>query len=274
MEARLRGLSKQEDLIAAAVSAATRDERVLAAWLVGSLTNDQADAVSDIDFHILVSEEELPAFVTGWVDLVRSFTDTVATKSFAAGVGGYAITPDWMHIDIAVHGGQPTIHPGSGLRVLFDRTSAGSLPADSRAVAVTRSEPTYPAEVVDWFFYMLGNLAVVVARDEPVLGTNGVVALRDTCLVPLMYAEAGVARTGGNKRLRPFLTAEQHHVLQSLPAIEPTIASVVQCYEAIASEFVTRGRALATLTGATWPEAFELATAAHLERVVGRRIPA
>ena len=94
-----------------------------------------------------------------------------------------------------------------------------------------------------------------------------------TCLVPLMHAEQGVVRTGGNKRMRAFLTEEQHNVLQSLPAVEATIPSVVESYAATSEVFVSRGRALAGQTGGDWPEAFEDATRRHLERSIGRPIP-
>lgn len=266
------GLERHDRLIAAATDALKADRRVLAAWLVGSLTTDQADAVSDIDLHILVRSEDLVALREGWADLVHTFTPTVSTRSFPSGTGGYAITPEWMHLDLAVHGGTPTIHDGSGFTPLFDR-SEGALPTHAKVRSIEVGDPWFPSEAVHWFFYMLGNLAVVVARDEPVLGTNGAVMLRDTCLVPLMYAESGVTRTGGNKRLRAFLTTEQHLVLEGLPDIAPNIRSVVDAYAATAQIFVERGRRLAERTGGVWPEAFERATANHLERFTGRRIP-
>lgn len=176
-----------------------------------------------------------------------------------------------MHFDIAIHSGQPILRPGSGLIPLFDRL--GMLPAEAHQVEFEHGDPWFPADVVQWFFYMLGNLAVVVGRDEPVLGTNGAIMLRDTCLVPLMHAETGTIRTGGNKRLRAFLTDEQHAVLESLPAVAPTLDSVVDAYAATAQVFVSRGRALAERLNGEWPVDFERATADHLERMVGRRIP-
>lgn len=266
-------LRRHRELIERARASAVADERILAAWLVGSLTTTHADAYSDIDFHVLVPAEHRAAFASdGWKEFVASFTDTVSTRPFGSGAGGYAITSDWMHFDLAIHVGQPTFRPGSGLTPLFDRTGA-VLPAEAEQIEVQRGEPWFPDEVVQWFFYMLGNLAVVVGRDEPVLGTNGAIMLRDTCLVPLMHAETGTVRTGGNKRLRAFLTDEQHATLAGLPAVAPTLDSVVDAYAATAAIFVTRGRALARRLDADWPLAFEQATADHLERMVGRRIP-
>ena len=267
-------LARHEELIDLATQSARRDQRISAAWLVGSLASEFADEFSDIDFHIAVREEHLAAFAdTGWVEFISGLAPTVLTRRFQSGRGGFAITADWMHFDLAVHGDGDRLRvPAAGIRPLFDR-SGDLLPKGSATQSVERGEPYFPAEVVEWFFYMLGNLAVVVGRDEPVLGTNGAVQLRDTCLVPLMHAEQGVVRTGGNKRLRAFLTEEQRGVLEALPALEPTLASVIASYPATRDVFAVRGRPLAAKTGAHWPLDLEDATRRHLERSIGRGMP-
>lgn len=266
-------LRRHQELIDAAVAAAADDDRILAAWLVGSLTTDRADVWSDIDFHVLVGEADSKAFLRGgWRDFIQSFTPTVMTRAFDFGFGGFAITPDWMHFDLAVHPGRPDIRAGSGFTPLLDR-SGDAIPADAVLHTTVTGDPYYPAAVVDWFFYMLGNLAAVVGRNEAVLGTNGVISIRDTALVPLMYAEAGIVRTGGNKRLSPFLNGEQAAALSQLPPIAPTMESVVDGYAVVAAEFVRRGRSLADRLGERWPSELEEATSRHLQRSIGRAIP-
>jgi hypothetical protein len=132
---------------------------------------------------------------------------------------------------------------------------------------------------VDWFLYMVGASVGVVGRNEVVPGSNGVVMVRDLALVGLFLAEQGLLTTRehqapGNpfpftKRLRPYLTEEQHCVLESLPPIGPTIDSIVDGYRAVARAFLPRARALADSTGAEWPAAYEAATLAHYERGIG-----
>lgn len=268
------GLSRHWELIEAATAEARQDERILAAWLVGSLAAEYADEYSDIDFHIAVTPEEFPRFGDGgWTEFIRRFTPIVSARAFGAGTGGYAITPDWMHFDLAVHRADTQLlRPGSGVRPLIDK-HGGLLPPAPVVHRIERGSPYFPADVVQWFFYMLGNLAVVVGRNEPVLGMNGAVMLCYTCLVPLLHAEQGIVRTGGNKRMREFLSEEQHELLRGLPPIEATIPSVVESYAATADVFVSRGRSLATKIGGSWPEQFEAATRRHLERSIGRPIP-
>ena len=269
------GLARHLELIELATQAARGDERIAAAWVSGSLASDFADQFSDIDVHIAVREEDFGAFAeAGWADFVSGLAPTVLTRSFQSGRGGFAVTSDWMHFDVVVHrAGDQLFKGGAGIRPLFDRTG-GLLPKASATGSVRRGEPYFPGKVVEWFFYMLGNLAVVVGRDEPVLGTNGAVMLRDTCLVPLMHAEEGVVRTGGNKRLRAFLTEEQHLLLEELPAVDATLESVIASYAATSNLFVTRGRALAHKTDGAWPGKLEEATRHHLRRSIGRPIPA
>lgn len=131
--------------------------------------------------------------------------------------------------------------------------------------ATAQRKPYFPADQIDFFFYVLGTLPLIVGRDEPVLGTSGALTLREVGLIPVLYGERGVRRSGGVKRLNPFLSAEQRALLESLPPLVATIEAVVAYEVEIARIVIARGRALAAQTDATWPEQLERSTLAHLE---------
>src|SRR5437763_4398514 len=250
----------QERLIARAVEVLRDDDRVLAAWLVGSFAVGEADPWSDIDLHFLVPDVHAEDLKESWRDLLHVITPTVMSRPFYPGSdGGYSITPEWVHIDLAFHR-ESVLDPKSisGMSPLFDKPG-DLLPDHPTPRTPFVGAPYFPAEVVDFFFYMFGNLVVVVGRDEPAWAMNGVITLRDLALVPLMFAERGVRKQGGNKRLNPFLSEEQRQVLLGLPPIGPTIDSVIDAEVAIARDFIPRGRSLAYPLGAQWPEAFEQA---------------
>jgi hypothetical protein len=263
----------QEDLIARAVDVLRTDDRVLAAWLVGSFATGGADPWSDIDLHILVTDAAADDLKDSWRDLLHRMTPTVMAQPFYPGSdGGYAITPEWVHIDLAFHR-ESVLDPKTveGMSPLLDKRG-DRLPDGPTPRAPFVSEPYFPADTVDFFFYMFGNLVVVVGRNEPAWAMNGVITLRDYGLVPLMFAERGVRKQGGNKRQNPFLSQEQQQVLLDLPPVGPTIDSVIDAEVAIARDFIPRGRSLARTVGASWPEAFEHATVRRIEDAFGLRV--
>jgi hypothetical protein len=100
---------------------------------------------------------------------------------------------------------------------------------------------------VNFFLYMIGNVVSAIGRDEPVPASNGVIMMRDVGLVGLLLAEQGWATTrehnAGNpfpftKRLRRYLTDEQNALLESLPALSPTIDSAIDGYVALIEIFL------------------------------------
>ncbi len=251
------------------VEALRGEPRVAAAWLVGSFALGNADAFSDLDVHCLVADEDAESLSRDWLDLVRAVTPVVTMMPFRTGtLGGSVITPEWLHLDVAIHRASTLdVATLAGMAPLFDRT--GRLPAGPVPLPPEDRRPHFPHDVVQWFFYLFGSLVVVVGRNEPAWAMNGVITMRDAGLVPLMMAENGTRRIGGNKRLNPFLTPEQREVLRSLPPIAPTIDSVVAAEVAIARDFIPRGRALAARVGAEWPAALEEATVRWVERGIG-----
>ena len=108
-----------------------------------------------------------------------------------------------------------------------------------------------------------------MGRSELALGVSGAITVRDTGLIPLMYAERGVVRYGGAKRLNRFLSAEQRVALEALPPLVATVESLIDFHIAVAREFTRRGRALALRTASAWPEVLERAVLEHLSRMLG-----
>jgi hypothetical protein len=244
------------------------DPRILAAWLEAGGPAEPADEDGDIHLHCLVRPDALDEFRgTGWRDLVARVIPVLLAVDAADGsVGGYAVSPDWDHVDLVMHA-DGTVDPGSvsGLVPAFDRTG-GSLPSAAAPAPGTGGQPYFPSDVVDRYFYLLGNLAGALERNEVVLASAGTIARRDLGLVPLMLAENGIRRSDRDRRLESYLDDEQRAVLRTLPAVAADRLSVLAADAAIAREFITRGRALARITGASWPEAVETATLDHLER--------
>ncbi len=258
----------QQALIAQVHDGVEQDPRILAAWLEVDDPAEPADADGDLHLHCLVRPDALDEFRgTGWRDLAARVMPVLLAVDAADGsIGGSAVSPGWDHLDLVMHA-EGTLDPGSvrGLVPVFDRTG-DALPSDAVPAAAIGGRPYFPADVVDRYFYLLGDLAGALGRGEVVLASAGTIARRDLGLVPLMLAENGIRRSDRDRRLESYLDDEQRAALRTLPAVAADRLSVLAADAAIAREFITRGRALARITGASWPGGVETATLDHLER--------
>ena len=84
-----------------------------------------------------------------------------------------------------------------------------------------------------------------------------------------MLANGMDRATLGKRHVAPLLTAEQRDVLAGVPALEPTMASVVAGRLAYARLFLPQARRLMGSLGLEYPRAFEDATRRHLREMLG-----
>lgn len=278
-----------EAFIAKAKEVLSADDRVLAAYLVGGFAVGMGDAFSDVDLQVLVADDAADDLATSWPELIHRIAPTVQIQAFGTlspntprrgPTGGLCITPDWLHFDVVFHrASQVDAHAIEGMVPLLDK--AGLLPTAPTERPDRRGDPFFPETVVSMFLYMLGNVVSAIGRNEPVPASNGVIIIRDIALVGLFLAEGGLASTREHtpgslfpftKRLRRYLTDEQHAVLESLPPLSPSIDSAIDGYVALAEAFLPRARRLAKATGARWPEEYEHASVAFFERSLGVKL--
>jgi hypothetical protein len=234
----------------------------------------------------IVSDEAAEELAVGWTEVVSRIVPTVQVQPFgiapgaprrAGAFGGLCITPDWLHFDIVFHpAAQIDARTIEGMVPLLDK--AGLLTEGPVSRPDRRGDPFFPKQTVDFFLYMLGNVVAAIGRNEPIPASNGVVMMRDVGLVGLLLAEGGLATTRehafGNpfpftKRLRPYLTDEQHALLESLPPVEATLDSAIDSFIALARVFLPRARRLAEATGSRWPADYERASVSYFERSIG-----
>ncbi|WP_233712125.1 nucleotidyltransferase domain-containing protein [Kribbella turkmenica] len=264
------GDERQQQVIERARVVLPEDDRVLGVYLVGSYGTGEADRFSDVDVHCVVTDESLPWFEVNWAGVLRSLTGpTVLTDRVPGLVGGLGITSDWLHVDLFCHArGSFDRFQYDGVRVLFDRDGTLFPDGDIERKGGRSGEPYWPQGPVNLFFYFLGNLVTVLGRDERIVGSQGVGAVRDQ-LIALMLAERGVRRTGGAKRLNAFLSDEQRAALEAIPPAGSEPADIIAANRYMCREFIRRGTALATQTGEQWPAELVDATLAHLRRHFG-----
>lgn len=208
--ARLRGS------LDALVAACENDPAVLAAWVGGSLARDTADDWSDIDLHLLVAQPE--KFGSGIADWFARTMPAVLADEIPGVPGGFIfVTPEWIHVDVIVHGSQGFSQDEFPARVLLDPQGlVRHIPASAEQMV---GEPYFPDDQIRLYLFFMGVTVTVIHRSEWLALAQGAAGFRDSLLIPLMLAENGVRKTDGAKRLNRYLTAEQIAALQALPPI-------------------------------------------------------
>ncbi len=246
------------------------DDRVLAVYLIGSYATGAEDRFSDLDVHLVVTDDSIGWFEQHWADILRDLAGpTVFTDRLPHLAGGLGITPDWLHIDLIAHSLTSFDRfQYDGVRVLFDRDGTLFPDGDQPAEHGRPGTPYWPERVIPMFIYFLGNLVTVLGRDERIAANQGVGVVRDL-LIQLMLAERGVRRTGGAKRLNALLSAEQRATLEAIPPVGSDPADLIAANQYICREMLRRGQALADQTGEPWPAEFINATLAHVHRHLG-----
>ncbi|MEU4192923.1 nucleotidyltransferase domain-containing protein [Kribbella sp. NPDC026611] len=257
---------RQQRVIARARDLLPTDERVLAVYLIGSYGTGQADRFSDVDVHLVVTDDSADWFTAHWDDVLRKLTGpTVLADAVPGLIGGLGITADWLHVDLIAH---PLASfdrfQYDGVRVLFDRDGTLFPDGDIPPAGGRSGEPYWPTRTVNLFYYFIGNLVTVLGRDERIVANQGVGAVRDQ-LIDLMLAERGVRRTSGAKRLNALLSPEQRTTLEAIPPVDATPATIIAANRYISHQFLTRATTLAKLTNTPWPTPFVEATLTHLQ---------
>jgi hypothetical protein len=238
-------------MLAVLLDACGDDSRVRAAWLGGSLASGLADDWSDVDLHLAVQDPDGFEAVAWFHDL----TPLVLADRIPGVSGGFIfLTPEWVHIDVIVHGVRDFVQSELPARVLLDRDR---LLRNVPGTAVSRGKPYFPAEQVRLFLYFMGNAVTVLHRGELLALSQGTAVMRDQLLVPLMLAENGMHKQDGAKRLNRYLTAEQREFLAALPPISLNETELRAIQRDLAAGYLFRARRLAVSCNASWPSDLE-----------------
>lgn len=258
--------ARLRESLAALVGACQDDPAVLAAWVGGSLARDTADDWSDIDLHLLVADAE--EFGSGMADWFAATMPAALADAIPGVPGGFLfVTPDWIHVDVIVHGRSGFSQAEFPARVLLDRDGlVRDIPASAEEMV---GPPYLPDQPIRQYLYFMGVTVTVIRRGEWLALAQGAAGFRDSLLIPLMLAEHGVRKADGAKRLNRYLTAEQIAALQAIPPIGSDPQQLIEAHTAIAREYLTRARRLATLLDEPWPTALEQASLDLWRRELG-----
>ncbi|HEV2557441.1 MAG TPA: nucleotidyltransferase domain-containing protein [Microvirga sp.] len=255
-----------EELITAVTDALRGEERFRALLLGGSYGRGTQDRFSDVDLIAVADPEHHANLARLWRETLERLMPVVFwNERRTRGVLLNAIGQDWLRCDLVITDtGGLDGRARSALRVLIDRDSlVERLPPELPDGALDRSRITF---LINEFIRVLGLTPVVLGRGEVFTAAGtGAGLLRDQ-LVSLLKEERQLADPGGALHLSRALSPDQMRVLEAVPFPQPEPASIIAAHLAVARLFLPRAKALAARAGVPWPQAFEEATRAHLER--------
>lgn len=261
----------QKGLIDAIHAALAADADIEAAWLAGSLGSGGGDAYSDVDVLALTSDGQASVVAARYAADLSLIAPAVLVNTLFGRVVS-AVTDDWRRFDLSfVEPGDLARYDGGRLTRLFNR---GVHEPPLAEPVPHRLDPLRLLASVTEFYRILGLSVVGLGRREYIVSLSGQELMR-RMIVDLMLDENGVGvfERGGALRRNPLLTADQRAELASLGAVTPDHDGILAGNLALAAIFFPRARRLAAAVGATWPEALEGATRAHLRRNLGVELP-
>lgn len=251
------------------IAGAIRDvPGVRALFLSGSHANGLADAWSDIDFILVSDDGATDAIASEWRAAVGQVGEIVLWwDRTTVPVLINAITADWTRIDLLIlTPDQVARHAQNTVKPVFD--PGGLYETLPEAVAPQPVDTKRFLYQVEEFIRVLGLLHLVDGREEYINGVLGVFHLRNQ-LVTLLIDETDAPNRGGMLHLNRLITDKQKVLLTALPPPVPEREAIIAAHLAYAQAYLPRARRRAAALGVDWPEAFEAATWAMLEKTVG-----
>ncbi|MGC1184740.1 MAG: nucleotidyltransferase domain-containing protein [Candidatus Dormiibacterota bacterium] len=244
------------------------DERVRAMWLHGALARGQADAASDMDILIAISDDTFEGFAASWRDWLAAITPTLTARPLSPG-SFYALTQSCERFDVVAEavGKLPATSHRRRL-VVFDRDGLNDVippPADPPP------DPAVITYLIEEALRQAANFPTVLVRDDWLMG---VVAVQQVQMfLYQLFAESNKpAPATGPKQWSFKLTPAQRQVLSDLPTAAPSPDSVLAAREATFTVFFREAPPIALRNGVPWPSALEQAVRDYL-REQGAPLP-
>jgi predicted nucleotidyltransferase len=247
------------DLLARVVGHLAGDERVRAVWLSGSVGRGAADAGSDLDLVVTVTD------ATPWRDAEAWAVVDPVISIPVPGVAGLALTTrEGLRLDVVLETPDEVLaSPYASRLCLLDRdgfTPPRAIPTD---------QPPDVARMQDVVTEVLRQCAIfpaaVVAREDWLLGQVAV-HQHQRMLYELLVEANRPSPPTGVKQWSRRLTPPQRDLMAALPAPAADRDSVVEAMVAVRTAFLTHGRGALESAGGVWPTEVDDAVAAYWER--------
>ena len=261
MSERLMGIAR------AVADRLSPDEGMHALFVAGSLGAGTADAWSDLDLVAVAEPARHGAAAAAFAAAVGAVSPLVMRRERLGRASLVnLVTEAWDRCDLFLAGADDFLgsrRARDRLRPLLDRDGLHArLPATLPPAA---PDPKRVAFIVEEFIRVLALLPVGLGRGELVLLTTGAGLLRDL-LRDLMLEGCPLPDRGGMLHPSRLLAPDQVAALEALPYPRPDREEAIAAHVATARTFLPLARRMTAELNLRWPEAFEAAMRARLQR--------
>ena len=243
------------------------DARIVAAFLGGSWARDEADAWSDLDLGVIVTDEAYAGFVAGRGDFIARWGEPLFLEHFGRPYNVFFILSDGTEGELAIGRGGDFLHiHGGPYRVLLDRQDVLAGVAFPWETADPEEQREELRRLVTWFWHDLSHFVTAIGRGQLWWAQGQLESLRRSC-VDLLRLQADFSA--------PLESYDKLDTAVSPAALDPlrdTIApldgaALVDAAGKLLSLFQQLARPLADTHGVTYPERLVDLMLRHFERV-------
>jgi predicted nucleotidyltransferase len=259
------------------IAACRADERIVAAFLVGSYARGTADAYSDLDLRLVIADEAYPDFVAGRAAFGRSLGEPAFLEDFDFPDYVFLIFPAGAEVELALTRESAVGHIfDQPHRVLLDKKGlvAGAAPPPRPAAQAEQIETL--RRQVYWFWHDLSHFITAMARGQLWWAYGQLEALRryavNLARLRHDFSDAGVGEEAYFK-VEHALPAEQLAPLQA--TFCPLEAgAMLQAARAIVHFYREVAPPLARAHGIAYPVDLERVMSGRLQKVTSGQVVA
>ena len=254
------------------VAACQADERVVAAFLVGSNAKGTADAYSDLDLYLITPDEAYEDFIAGREAFIRLLGEPVFLEDFDLPNVVFFIFPDGTEVELTLGRESQINHIFSGpYPVLLDkkRILAGAVlpwhePAQAEQIETLRRQ-------VYWFWHDLSHFIAALGRGRLWWAYGQLEELRRYCVNLARLRHNFAAEADGYDKVEQALPVEQLSSLQTTCCpLEP--GAMLQAALVLVRFYREVAPLLARTHGLTYPAALDRVMSERLEKLCDARL--
>lgn len=264
-------MTQADIVLDALIRHAQSHPHLTACWLKGSQARGDADAYSDIDLHLLVTEEHVEAFR---YHLAEWLSELYPVVRFHILFGGYMVgtilqtAPEEITlVDLFLETDPaPQLWAGQH-RLLWDRTGTLALnPEHVPALSDLQQEFRVAVE----YFWTLYHTVTKVGRGE-LIASVGLMTYLAEQLAIVCGLGRGITRQVGGGHLNSLLTEPECREIERLLALNVVDrVGVMKATEALAAMMREKGRVAAFFLNTAYPLALEEVIVRDVQRKLAR----